>query len=322
MKRFFLILVLISTFLSVFPHETIALQTELSSILSKDEVAQGDTVTLIVRLSWIGDPQALQIEPLKDLDTYLLEVVDVTQKNTFDMFNDLEGNTVLITYTLKATEPGEGRISYLALETTEQETGIKRIKKTQPYDVNILPKSRYLLRQTAYVIWYGLMLLGIIIVLGIIWRVYTRRKSKKEADAQEQAILAADVEKSVLMELKNARKHKISGDNDAFFAAVIAALNRYFEQKHSLSMLRTSSLSEDKIESQHNIPRKMFIEYKEIVAAANRTKFSGNKLTADELEQWARRAEKIIKFFMEKSREDQRKKQIDTITTVSDAGGN
>ncbi len=322
MKRLILVFLIFFNIDGAHLPEANAIQVELSSELSSSEAAQGDIITLTVRLLWIGDPQALQIEPLKNIDTYLLEVTGVTQENTFDMFNDLSATTVLLTYKLKAVEPGKGRISYIALETTEQQTGIKRIRKTQPYDVTILPKSRYLLRQAAYVIWYGLIILGAGVVLWILWRLYARRRRMRISEQQDQETVAVGTENAILLELKNARKYKIAGQSDSFFSAVISALNNYFEQKHSMPMTRTAVLSEDKIESEYNIPRKILIEYKEIVATANRVKFSGVQLSADELEQWARRAEKIIRFFIEKSREDQRKKQIDTITIVSDAGGN
>lgn len=321
MKQLLRVLAVVFSIYSVHQPTVCAIQTELSSLLSDTDVAQGDTITMTIRLSWLGDPHELQIAPLRNLDTYLLEVVDVSQKNTCKMFNDFTGTTVLFTYTLRATEPGKGRISYLALEVTETKTGIKKIKKTQPYDVTILPKSRYLLRQTARGIWYGLIILIIGTAVWGVWRWRNNRTQQRERDSHDRAMLSANAEHETLHALKQARRHKIAGDADLFFNELVSALSTYFEKKHGVSMARSTGLSEEKMESEHGVPRKIMIEYKEIVAAGNRIKFSGRKLTPDELEQWARRAEKIVRYFIDKAKEDHRQRQIDTIQTASNSGG-
>ncbi|MCD6459262.1 hypothetical protein J7L67_01175 [bacterium] len=295
-----------------------AVQSELTSSVSSTTVVQGGELVLNIDFTWIGAPTAYQIEPVKAPDSYLLEIIGSKQENSYQMYNDSKKNTMHFKYVFRASEPGKGRISYCAFEVTERESGIKKIKKTSPYDITVLSKSRYLLRQsTRFATWLIILLIAGSAVFTVGYLTYKSKQKKQEIINKEKS-LSGDIEERTLLKLNSVRKYKISGETDKFFDALIKSLQSYFEAKAPGISLKGSRITEEKLNLKSSIPQKQFIEYKEIIAAANRIKFSGEKLTSEELDRWHKRAVKLITFFKDQSRRKLTENQFENINIIPD----
>ncbi len=299
-----LLFVLFSFTVSVFAN------VEISSSLTKKTLVQGGRTELHVEISWIGDPNSIEITPPKSPDCYLMEVEQIKQTNTFELFPDKGLNRINFVYSLKALEPGEGRVSSFVVEVTEKETGIKSIKKTDAYDIKILTKLRYILRQ---ILKTGLVaLFGFFIFVVVVVAVYLRKKNKRQKEAQESMSVCSDYDNQVLNELKSILKYKVTGETYKFFDQLSTILNRFFNKK--LHIYQSDG------KDSREIPSKIIIEFKEIIAGCNNIKFSAKKMTPSDLESWYRRAEKLIRFFIKKSEHDAREQQMKNINTIKDGG--
>lgn len=276
----------------------------LDSSLTDTTTAQDHTVTYTITLRWIGAPDAIDLLPLKAPDAYLLEPVDSTQLNTHQVYNSNTLNTIHAQYTFRANEPGEGRISYAVVEFTETDTGIKHVERTQPYDVTIMSRSRYALRQTAHIAGWSI---GGLAVLLIAWGavVITRRRKRKKAELNiKRHGENVDLEHSMLDELRDVRRHKLAGETDKFFDGISKVLHTYFEKRYGFSATRATAIDEESLIRKHDLPPALMVEFKSITAAASRIKFSGEQLSPDELERWYKRAEKLIKAFIVQQKEN------------------
>ena len=320
MKRNIFILLTVFLIVAICRDTQCRIQSELTSSISSTSVAKGGTVVLDIEFTWIGDPNAYKIEPVEPPDPYLLDVIDAKQKNVFEMYNDSQKNTMKFQYILKATEPGKGRISYCAFEVTDRESEIKKIKKTQPYDITVMSTSRYLLRLSARIAVWVLALLVIGASMGTAGYLVYKSKQKKQAIISKEKSLSGDLEERILGELKSTRKFRISGETDKFFDHINQTLQLYFEQKAPGITQKNTRISEQQMTEKFGIPQKQFIEYKEITAAASRIKFSGEKLASEELDRWHKRAVKLVTFFKDQSKRKLTENQFKNINIISDEG--
>ena len=320
MRRNIFILLTIVLFFGICADAQCRIQTELTSCISSTTVAKGGTVVMNVDFQWVGDPMAFKIEPVKAPDSYLLDVIDAKQENLFEMYNDSQKNTMRFQYVLKATEPGKGRVSYCAFEVTDRESEIKKIKKTEPYDITVMSTSRYLLRQSArFVTWFFILLVVGGAVFTVVYLIYRSKKKKQEIVLKEKA-LSGDLEDKTLAQLTSSRKFRISGETDKFFDSINKTLQSYFEEKAPGINQKNLRISEQQMQDKFGIPQKQFIEYKEIIAAASRIKFSGENLTAEELDRWHKRAVKLVSFFKDQSKRKLTENQFKNINIISDEG--
>lgn len=288
---------------------------EVTSTVSQTIVAQNNTVRLDVSLLWEGAPDAIVLDFPRNPDCYLLEIEEVEQKNVFALYPDQKLNRIQVSYTLKATEPGEGRISYIAFEYTESATGAKRMKKTAPIDITIMSGSRYLLRQTANAVSVALVfaLIGTAVYFTI--RVARKKKKQLENASSAHTTVLDESEKEALGKLQLARKYKIAGDSYKFFDAIRTVLNDYFEERNLVSAVLDVGTAEQSIVLQN-----VQVEYKEIIAACNRIKFSGEQLTSEDLDRWYNRAVKLVSLYKEHTQRQETEKKMKDIT-LHDNGG-
>lgn len=280
----------------------------VDSSLNKTVVPRDGQITLQITLNWLGAPDAIELSPMKHPDCYLLEIVDIQQKNSFELFQKDGKSSVTITYRIKATEPGEGRISYCTIEFTEKQNGIKRLERTKAYDVRVMSPSRYLLRQTANGLVYAA---GVVVAGFIIWVVYriVRRKKKQAAQKKQEMIIEQDdFEHQALQKLTEVRRYKLSGETEKFFDGISSVLHDYMTQRYGVSFTKTTSVSEMNIEQKQELPTKLLVDCKTIIATCSRIKFSGEKPSPEELDRWYSQAEKVIKAFREQRRQHQMEK--------------
>jgi len=277
----------------------------ISSSVNTTIVAPKGELVLTIEFYWTGLSDAIEIEPAKAPDSYLLDLVSASQKNFFRMYPDKNINKTVFEYKFKASETGMGRISYFALEFTDKQTGVKRVEKTKPYDITVLSAGRYWLRQSALFVTYGvvaLIIAGLIIVV-----VFVLRKRKFRAVHEKLMVSRAEagLENQILAELKNLKRYKVSGEADKLLDSIVEILNKYFEQRYGISFSKAVSGTDKTALSTANIPEKMFIELKDITALSNRVKFSGEKLPPEDMDRWLRHAERIVRYFIDKSQKEQ-----------------
>lgn len=299
-------------------NATLSADTEITSFLTKKTLVQGAKTELRIELSWIGEPNSIEIIPPKAPDCYLMEIEQIKQENTFELFPEKSRNKISFIYFLKALEPGEGRVSSFVIEFTEKATGIKSIKKTDAYDITVLTKPQYILKQMVKT---SLFILGGILIAGLILTVlYLKRKKKQQLETELEIASCSDYDNQILNELKSVLKYKISGETYKFFDQLSSILNRYFHKKLGLSQSKmiASTQSDNKIS--HEIPSKIIIEFKEIIAGCNNIKFSAKKMTSSDLESWYKRSEKLVRFFIKKSEHDAKEQQIQNINVIKDGG--
>lgn len=288
---------------------------EVVSSVSQTIAAQNNTVHLDVSFLWEGAPDAIVLDFPRNPDCYLLEIEEIKQENFFALYPDQKLNRIRMSYTLRATEPGEGRISYIAFEYTESATGAKRMKKTEPIDITIMSGSRYLLRQTANAV--SVVLVIAFIGAAVYFTVRIVRKKKRQSDETHSAntSMLDEWEKEALGKLQVVRKYKIAGDSYKFFHAMRTVLNDYFEERSHVSAVLDVGTAEQSIVLQN-----IKVEYKEIIAACNRIKFSGEQLTSEDLDRWYNRAVKLVSLYKEHTHREQTEKKMKDIT-LRDNGG-
>jgi len=299
-------------------NPTVSAETEITSFVTKKTLVQGAKTELHIELSWIGQPNAIEITPPKAPDCYLMEIEQVKQENAFDLFPEKSRNKINFIYYLKALEPGEGRVSSFVIEYTEKETGIKSIKKTDAYDITVLTKYRYILRQMAKTILF--ILGGFLVAVCVLVILYLKKKKKQKAETEREIVSFSDYDNQILNELKSVRKYKLSGETYKFFDQLSLVLSKYFHKKLGLSQSKIIALTQSDNKLSHEIPSKIIIEFREIIAACNNIKFSAKKVTPSELESWYKRSEKLVQFFIKKSEDDIKEQQIQSINLINNGG--
>ncbi len=297
---------------------TLSADTEITSYLTKKTLVQGGKTELHIELTWMGEPNSIEIVPPQAPDCYLMEIEQIKQENTFELFPEKSRNKIRFIYFLKALEPGEGRVSPFVIEYTQRETGIKSIKKTDAYDITVLTKPRYILRQMLKT---SLFILGGILIAGLILTsFYFKRKKKQQIETELEMVSCSDYDNQILNELKSVLKYKISGETYKFFDQLSSILNRYFHKKLGLSQSKMITTTQSDNQISHEIPSKIIIEFREIIAGCNNIKFSARKMTPSDLESWYKRSEKLVRFFIKKSEHDAKEQQIQNINVIKDGG--
>jgi len=283
----------------------LAQEFSISSFISESAVAKGGEVILTVEFYWSGAPDSIDISPPKIPDSYLLELTASSQKNVYKMYSDKNINKIEFEYKFKATEPGMGRISYIALEFTDKQTGVKRVEKTKSYDITVLSAQRYWLRRSAQTAVYVVAGSGIVALILASVFLMKKRKQKKRMEKLILSGVHAGLEQEILAELKSLKKYKVSGDAGKLLDSIINVLNRYFEQRYGISFSKALTGPDTAVSIRSDIPDKTLIEFKDIIALSNRVKFSGEKLSPEDMDRWLRLAEKIVRYFIEKSQKEQ-----------------
>lgn len=289
---------------------------KVDSRVDTTQTAPGKIITLTVSLIWEGTVEDITLQPVKPPDAYLMELADIKQENSTYLFNNLKYTACTIAYTFSATEPGEGRISYAVLEFTENDTQIKRVERTPAYDIAIYSPGRYLLRQAARYAVMGIIGLALLAVVTVIILGIRKHHLKRVAVVQQELASSTDFEHQMLDELKRVRAYKLSGETDKFFDGLSKVLYSYFEKRYGISFARSLAVSEDELINKHQVPTSLLIEFKDIVATASRIKFSGESLPPDELDRWYKRAEKLIKAFITRKKQE----KIQNINLVDNEG--
>lgn len=300
---FFLFAFLLMTCSAVFADEPLSpTVVSLSASVESKQVPLNRHLTFIVRLSWEGDLDLIEIGDVEEPLLTNFDIVGTASTNRVSGTADGRKAVKEITYTLQPKTLGMGYVESVGLSYEDKRTGKTHSLMTQRLGVEVTSAVPEPGETPMWWVWAaaGAVLVGVFVFMMI------RMSRLKKADGEE--IVVRIIEEAYLEDLKEQVDLK-SGDRREGLAAVTKLFRKYLSDKYDISALEATTAELAKALEDAGLDANLLKKCESLFEKADVVKFSGQEATQAELEEAYTTVETILESHLSEERERVRRQE-------------
>ncbi|MFH1699934.1 MAG: hypothetical protein ABIE07_05030 [Candidatus Zixiibacteriota bacterium] len=209
----------------------------ISAEISNGTVAFEQKDTLVIRLTWEGEPSLYQIDnfPMPELDKFqILGSSSTLLATQADSSSNQEVTTRKFVYILEPTDYGTGIIHPLSLNATNAVTGDVQLMQTSQMMVDIakpIPKEEK--EETDNTVLLIVIAAVLIIGIGVVTYFYIKRSKQREAEAGFE-------DRFFVQSMEEIKKDTVA-DKKLFYSRTYRLLIKYLEKELNLEVSSKTS---------------------------------------------------------------------------------
>ncbi|MEJ2627473.1 MAG: hypothetical protein P8078_02790 [bacterium] len=277
----------------------------LSTVINPKQIPLNRTARLIVRLTWKGDIDYIEINQVEEPILSNLEIVGSSASNKIV---DTEGGVKAIkeiSYILKPVSLGMGYVETVSVSYDDKLSGKTYHLNTKRIGVEAIAAIPE--KGEIKLPWIGIAAVLIIMVIGGtgIYYFYKKRIGIEKEQKEEQLL-----EEKYLKELKK-KVDLSSGDKNEAFTILSKFFRTYLSEKYSISALETTTDELMQLLSGENLEEELINKSRMLFSQADVVKFSGKKATQAELDGAYTAVETILETHLasEKKAKEEKKQE-------------
>lgn len=282
----------------------LATSVTLSMFINPKHVPLNRTVRCIVRVSWQGELDLIEV---KDIEEPFLTNLEITGSSASNQtYNSKQGSRAVkeVVYILKPLSLGMGYAEGTAVAYKNLMTGRSYNLRTERVGVEITAPVH---EPTGLnYLWIWITVAFLLIACAGIALFYFRKKRK--AEIAEEPGVNKIIEEKYLKQLKDSFDLQAKDKNESY-TVLIRIFRKYLSEKYRISALETTTEELLKILTDEDLDEKLIKKTEQLFLKADIVKFSGHESTQAEIDEAYTAVEMILETHLAREKKKIEKQQ-------------